>query len=174
MADGPRLLPVGTVLRFGSLEFIATGNSYDMELLPAGANPDTPTPLPRRRRRSGQRARQVRMEQCRVARLSSPTRVEAGMSQPGAAAEDVTTSPPPIAAMAPPKEGTATPSPFPLGVCTTAATYASSVSTNMSAYEDLPGHHLLSIRNLIVSSPDDSYPDTADDVNFFMENFTAP
>ena len=58
-----------------------------------------------------------------------------------------------------------------------AATYASSVSTNMSAYEDLPGHHLISIRNLIVSSPDDSYPDTAvtiaDDINFLMDNFTA-
>jgi hypothetical protein len=47
----------------------------------------------------------------------------------------------------------------------------------MSAYEDLPGHHLLSICNLIASSPDDSYPDTAgsiaDDINFFMDNVTA-
>ena len=47
----------------------------------------------------------------------------------------------------------------------------------MSAYKDLPSHHLLSIRNLIASSPDDSYPDTAgsiaDDINFFMDNFTA-
>ena len=58
------------------------------------------------------------------------------------------------------------------------ATYASSSSTNFAEYEDLPGHHLLSIRNLIASSPDDSYPDTvgtiADDINFFMDNFTAP
>ena len=48
----------------------------------------------------------------------------------------------------------------------------------MGAYEDLPGHHLLSVRNLIASSPDDSYPDTAgmiaDDINFFIDNFTAP
>jgi len=47
----------------------------------------------------------------------------------------------------------------------------------MSAYEDLSGHHLILIRNLIASSPDDSYPDTAgtiaDDINFFMDNFTA-
>jgi len=47
----------------------------------------------------------------------------------------------------------------------------------MSAYEDLPGHDLLSICNLIASSPDDTYPDTAgsiaDDINFFMDNFTA-
>src|SRR6185369_12164676 len=43
--------------------------------------------------------------------------------------------------------------------------------------EDLPGHHLLSIRNLITSSPDNSYPETAssiaDNISFFMDNFTA-
>ena len=58
-----------------------------------------------------------------------------------------------------------------------AATYASSSSTNFAEYEDLPGHHLLSIHSLIASSPNDSYPETAssiaDDVNFFMNNFTA-
>jgi hypothetical protein len=58
-----------------------------------------------------------------------------------------------------------------------AASYASSSSTNFAEYEDLPGHHLLSIRNLIASSPNDSYPETtssiADDINFFMDNFTA-
>ena len=57
------------------------------------------------------------------------------------------------------------------------ATYASSSSTNFAEYEDLPGHHLLSIRNLIASSPDDSYPEMAssivDDISFFMDNFTA-
>ena len=42
-----------------------------------------------------------------------------------------------------------------------ASTYASSSSTNFAEYEDLPGHHLLSIRNLIASSPNDSYPETA-------------
>ena len=57
------------------------------------------------------------------------------------------------------------------------ATYISSTSANFPKYEDLPGHHLLSIRSLIASSPDESYPETAspiaDDVNFFMNNFTA-
>ena len=66
--------------------------------------------------------------------------------------------------------------PFPFGMRNT-ATYASSISSNFTEYEDLPGHHLLSIRNLIASSPDESYPETAssitDDVNFFMNNFTA-
>ena len=58
-----------------------------------------------------------------------------------------------------------------------AATYASSSSTNFAEYEDLSGHHLLSIRSLIASSPNDSYPETAssiaDDISFFMDNFTA-
>jgi len=57
------------------------------------------------------------------------------------------------------------------------ATYTSSTSTNFAKYEDLSGHHLLSIRNLIASSLDDSYPETAssitDDISFFTENFTA-
>ena len=58
-----------------------------------------------------------------------------------------------------------------------AATYASSISTNFTEYEDLQGHHLLSIRNLIASSLDEFYPEAAnsiaDDVNFFMNNFAA-
>jgi hypothetical protein len=58
-----------------------------------------------------------------------------------------------------------------------AASYASSSSTDFAEYEDMPGHHLLSIRNLIASSPNDSYPETAssiaDDISFFLDNFTA-
>jgi len=72
--------------------------------------------------------------------------------------------------------GSTSPSPFPFGM-RKAATYASSISIDFTEYEDLPDHHLLSIRNLIASSPDESYPETAssiaDDVNFFMNNFTA-
>jgi len=58
-----------------------------------------------------------------------------------------------------------------------AAAYASSTSTNFTEYEDLPGHHLYVICNLIGSPPDDSYPESAvsiaDEINFFMDNFTA-
>jgi hypothetical protein len=58
-----------------------------------------------------------------------------------------------------------------------AATDASSISTNFTEYEDLPGHHLLLIRNLIASSPEDSYPEMTssipDDISFFMNNFTT-
>ena len=56
---------------------------------------------------------------------------------------------------------------------TLAATYASSVSTNMSAYEDLQGHHLISIRNLIASPPDSLYPDSADKGYVFVRGSEA-
>ncbi|XP_039804839.1 uncharacterized protein LOC120669085 [Panicum virgatum] len=115
------------------------------------------------------------MERHRAARLATPTWVEVGTSQPAATAGDVTTSsPPPNAASVLPKEGATAPSPFPFEMRNAATTYASSISTNMSAYKDLPGHHLLSIRNLIASSPDDSYSDTTNDINFFMDNLAAP
>ena len=58
-----------------------------------------------------------------------------------------------------------------------AAAHASSTGANFIKHEEMPGHHLLSICILIKSSPDKSYPETAssiaDDVNFFMNNFTA-
>jgi hypothetical protein len=38
-----------------------------------------------------------------------------------------------------------------------AATYASSVSTDMAAYEDLPGYHLLAFRNHIATTNDESH-----------------
>src|SRR6185312_7024568 len=104
MADGPCPRPTGTVLRFGSLDFVATSSGHDMELLPPEANPDTPTPPPRR------------LEQRRAAHLSSPTRVEAGVSQPSTVAEDFTTSPSSAAATVPPKEGAAEPPPLPFGM----------------------------------------------------------
>jgi len=44
----------------------------------------------------------------------------------------------------------------------------------MSMYRDLPGHHLLSIRNLIASTPDSSYPDSADEGYVFVRDRVAP
>ena len=117
-----------------------------------------------------------------------PHVVEAGMSQLSITANGATASssrasasstpaPSSTTAPVPPRGGGATaPSPFPFGMCN-AATYASSSNTNFTKYEDLPGHHLLLIRNTIASSPDNSYPETAgsiaDDISFFMDNFTA-
>lgn len=45
-------------------------------------------------------------------------------------------------------------------MCNAIATYASSVSTNLSIYDELLGHHLNSIRNLVASTADDSYPES--------------
>ena len=42
----------------------------------------------------------------------------------------------------------------------TTTIYSSSVNSDLATYEDLPGHHLISIRNLIVTSPDELYPDS--------------
>jgi hypothetical protein len=38
-----------------------------------------------------------------------------------------------------------------------ATAYASSANTDVAAYEDLPGHHLLAVRNLIATTNDESY-----------------
>jgi hypothetical protein len=35
--------------------------------------------------------------------------------------------------------------------------YASSASTDVAAYEDLLGHHLLAVRNLIATTNEESY-----------------
>ena len=37
---------------------------------------------------------------------------------------------------------------------------SSSVSTDLAAYNDLSGHHLISIWNLITTSPDELYPNS--------------
>src|SRR6185437_3383760 len=181
--------PAGRVVSFGSLEFRATGNGYLMQLLSSERNLIAPTTPARRNRCLGKRSRQARAERRRAARHSSPTWVEAGMSQltieangatvpPSRASASSVPAPSSAAALAPPRVGSTSPSPFPFGMHSTAArTYASSISTNFAEYEDMPGHHLLSIRNLIASSLDESYPEgassIADDVTFFMNNFAA-
>jgi hypothetical protein len=53
---------------------------------------------------------------------------------------------------------------FPYGMRNTAAAYASSTSTDMAAYEDLPGHHLLAVRNLITITNDESYHGSASEL----------
>ena len=95
------------------------------------------------------------------------------MPPPVAVVEDATSSPPKAAAV-PPEENAAKPPLFPLGKRTPATTYASTVSTNMSVYEDLPGHHLILIWNLIASSPDSPYPDSADEGYVFVRGRVAP
>ena len=138
MANESCPAPSGTVIWFGSPEFRATSNGYDLELLPPRTDPDAPALQPRRWRQSGQRARQACMEWCRAARLSSPTWIVASVPQPGSTAENTTSSPPKATATL--TEGdTSRTLLHPYGMRTPTATYASSVSTDMSAYEDLPG-----------------------------------
>jgi hypothetical protein len=43
-------------------------------------------------------------------------------------------------------------------------TYASSASTDVVVYEDLPGHHLLAVWNLIATTNDESYHNTASEL----------
>jgi hypothetical protein len=45
-----------------------------------------------------------------------------------------------------------------------AIAYTSSASTDVEAYEDLPGHHLLAIRNLIATTNEESYHGSASEL----------
>jgi hypothetical protein len=54
------------------------------------------------------------------------------------------------------------PSAFPYGLDTVARAYASSISTSMSAYEELPRHHLRSTLDLIASTPASEYLDSTE------------
>jgi hypothetical protein len=45
-----------------------------------------------------------------------------------------------------------------------ATAYASSASTDVAVYEDLPGHHLLAVRYLIASTNDESYHGSASEL----------
>jgi hypothetical protein len=59
-----------------------------------------------------------------------------------------------------PAPGTMPSSAFPFGLDSVAREYASSVSTCMSAYEELPGHHLCSTLDLVASTPASEYLDS--------------
>ena len=57
------------------------------------------------------------------------------------------------------EEGPATtPFTLPYGLKNAAATYSSSASTSLSAYADLPSHHLRSTLDLIATPPASTYP----------------
>jgi hypothetical protein len=45
-----------------------------------------------------------------------------------------------------------------------ATAYASLANTDVAAYEDLPGHHLLAVRNPIASTNDESYHGSASEL----------
>jgi hypothetical protein len=144
-------LPARFEIRFGSLNFQATGNGYLMritnrnELHPWRSTGPGPVPVtpgadvlapvqadavgpstPRRRRRSGQRSRQVRMERRRVACVASQRDATTG--------EMATT---PVGQRAVPEPQ------FPHGMRNAAMAYTSSASTDVAAREGRPGRHFL-------------------------------
>jgi hypothetical protein len=49
-------------------------------------------------------------------------------------------------------------------MCNAATAYASSASTDVAAYEDLPSHHLLAVRNLVATTNDESYHGSASEL----------
>jgi hypothetical protein len=71
------------------------------------------------------------------------------------------TAPPPTSSIAP-VPGTMPPSTFPYGLDPVARAYTSSVSTSMSAYEELPEYHLRSTLDLVVSTPASEYLDSTE------------
>jgi len=76
--------------------------------------------------------------------------------------------------MVPSEEGATATSPLPAGTHTPAATHTSSVSTNVSAHEDLPGYRLISIHDLAAPPLDSSYPDSSDEGYVFVREHVAP
>jgi hypothetical protein len=133
-------------IRFGSLNFQATGNGYLMRItnrdefhpwqstgpgpIPAMPATDAPAPAqvdaagtsaPRHQRCIGEHSRQVQMEWRQASRAVAR----------GDAPTDKTTAPTGERVAAGPQ--------FPYGMHNAAATYASSANTNVAAYEDLPG-----------------------------------
>jgi hypothetical protein len=70
-------------------------------------------------------------------------------------------APPPASSIAP-VPGTMPSPAFPFGLDSVARTYASSVNTYMSAYEELPGHHLRFTLDLVASTPACEYLDSTE------------
>jgi hypothetical protein len=69
---------------------------------------------------------------------------------------------PPPASLTTPVLGMTPSSAFLFGLDSATRAYASSVSTSMSAYEELPGHHLCSTLDLIASTPASEYLDSTE------------
>jgi len=73
-------------------------------------------------------------------------------------------APPPPEELTSSVQGPATASsPFPYGLNNAATAYTSSVSTNLTAYTELPGHHLCSTVDLLTTTPASTYADSSED-----------
>jgi hypothetical protein len=158
-------LPAGFEIRFGSLNFQATGNGYLMRITnrdelrarwPTGPGP-APTapvadalvsahadaagpPAPRHRQRSGQRSRKAQTERRWAARVTS---------QRNTIASETTTAPTRGGggAISGPR--------FPLGLHGTTVAHAASIDT--VAREGRPGHRVSAAGNPAITTDDESY-----------------
>jgi hypothetical protein len=155
-------LPAGFEIRFGGLNFQATGNGYLMRLtnreelrarrqagtavVPAARTTTTQTPVsadaegpstPRRRRRSGQRSRQARSERQQAERATS---------QRGVPVSTATTAPVGQRTVSRPR--------FPIGLCGATTTYNANVNTTMRKVP--PGRHVFIARDPDASAGDES------------------
>jgi hypothetical protein len=165
-------LPAGFEIRFGSLNFLATGNGYLMRLTnreelcarrQAGSVPlaaarvaATPTPVgmdaagpsaPRRYRRSGLRSRQARSERRHAARVAS---------QRGALTDGTT------AAQA--GEHSISRRRFPIGLCGATTAYVASADTDAATRRADPGRHVPAARDPSASAGDESSQGSADEL----------
>jgi hypothetical protein len=155
-------LPAGFEIRFGGLNFQATGNVYLMRLtnreelcarrqagstvVPAARAATTQTPAgtdavgpstPRRRRRSGQRSRQARSER---------RQAERAVSQRGAPVSTATTTPVGERTVSGPR--------FPIGLRGATTAYNANVNTTIRRVP--PGRHIFVARDPDASAGDES------------------
>jgi hypothetical protein len=157
-------LPAGFEIRFGSLNFQATGNGYLMRSTnrdelrarrQAGADRASVTPVarapetaqvdaagpsaPRRRQRSGQRSRQARTERRRAARVASQ--------------RDATTG---ETIAAPTGECSVLGPRFPIGLRGATTAYVASANTDTATRRVRPGRHVPAVRDPSASAVDES------------------
>jgi hypothetical protein len=157
-------LPAGFEIRFGSLNFQATGNGYLMRIAnrdelrarrqtgadPASIAPATHAPAstqvdaagpsaPRRRRRSGQCSRQARTERRHATCIASQ--------------RDATTG---ETATAPTGECSVSGPHFPIGLCGATTAYVTSANTDASVHRVCPGRHVPAVRDPSASADDES------------------
>jgi hypothetical protein len=157
-------LPAGFEIRFGGLNFQATGNDYLMRLTnreelrarrQAGSAPvaaarvaTTPTPAstdaagpsaPRRRHRSGQRSRQARSKRRHAARVVSQRDAPTGVTVAAPAGERSVSGPR-----------------FPIGLRGAAAAYVANTNANTTMCRVPPGRHVLVARDPSASAGDES------------------
>jgi hypothetical protein len=157
-------LPAGFEIRFGGLNFQATGNSYLMRLTnreelraqrqarsapvaaahiattPAPANTDVAGRLaPRRRRRSGQRSRQAWSERRHAACVASQRDVLTGETAAAPAGERSVSRPR-----------------FPIGLRGATVAYVANANANTTMCRVPPGRHVLVARDPSASAGDES------------------